>query len=90
MFGGGVALDASGHGESDDMDTDPGYETPSAYVGDVPAVAPAADREGLAGNSLGRAVCLHPLFEREVEAGVTRESFTARSGPLANPNDSGL
>ncbi|PSQ26333.1 alpha/beta hydrolase [Halobacteriales archaeon QS_8_65_32] len=61
---GGVALDVSGHGESEDVDAEPGYETLSAYADDVLAVAAQTDCRVLVGNSLGGAVCLHLLLER--------------------------
>lgn len=64
---GGVALDLSGHGESEDIDAEPGYETLSAYTDDVLAVAEETDSRVLVGNSLGGAVCLHLLLERDVE-----------------------
>ncbi len=61
-----VALDLSGHGESDDVAAEPGYETLSAYVDDVVAVADAVDADVLLGNSLGGAVVLTALAEREL------------------------
>jgi pimeloyl-ACP methyl ester carboxylesterase len=64
---GGVALDLSGHGESEDIDADPGYEALSAYADDMLAVAEATNSRVLVGNSLGGAVCLHALLERETE-----------------------
>ncbi|PSP75248.1 alpha/beta hydrolase [Halobacteriales archaeon QS_3_64_16] len=64
---GGTALDLSGHGESEDIDADPGYEALSAYADDVLAVAEATDSNVLVGNSLGGAVCLHALLERETD-----------------------
>jgi len=51
-----VALDLSGHGESEDVDTPPGPETLAAYAEDVAAVAQATDADVLVGNSLGGAV----------------------------------
>ncbi|RLM57407.1 alpha/beta hydrolase [Halobellus sp. Atlit-31R] len=62
-----VALDLSGHGESDDVAAEPGYEALSAYVDDVVAVAEAVDADVLLGNSLGGAVVLTALLEREVD-----------------------
>ena len=53
-----AALDLSGHGESDDVDAEPGYTALSAYVDDVLAVAEAVDADVLVGNSLGGAVLL--------------------------------
>jgi len=62
-----VAPDLSGHGESADVDADPGYETLAAYADDVLAVASATDAGILAGHSLGGAVVLHVLLERTEE-----------------------
>ncbi|GGJ06445.1 carboxylesterase [Halobellus salinus] len=62
-----VALDLSGHGESDDVSAEPGYETLSAYVDDVVAVAEAAGGDVLLGNSLGGAVALTALVERDLD-----------------------
>ncbi|HET7324476.1 MAG TPA: alpha/beta hydrolase [Halococcus sp.] len=62
----GVALDLSGHGDSEDVDADAGYETLSAYADDVLAVANETDSEILVGNSLGGAVLLHLVLERDV------------------------
>jgi pimeloyl-ACP methyl ester carboxylesterase len=62
-----IALDLSGHGESEDVTADPGYEALSAYVDDVVAVAEATDAGVLCGNSLGGAVVLTLLLERDVE-----------------------
>src|SRR6056297_1813317 len=60
-----VALDLSGHGESEDFDADPGWETISAYSDDVLAVAEETDSGVLVGNSLGGAVALHVAIERD-------------------------
>ena len=62
-----VALDLSGHGESDDVSAEPGYETLSAYVDDVVAVAEAVDADVLLGNSLGAAVVLTATVERDLD-----------------------
>jgi len=62
-----VALDLSGHGDSDDVSAEPGYETLSAYVDDVVAVAREVDADVLLGNSLGGAVALTALIERELD-----------------------
>jgi pimeloyl-ACP methyl ester carboxylesterase len=59
-----AALDLSGHGGSDDVAASPGYETLSAYVDDVLAVADAADADVFLGNALGAAVVLTALTER--------------------------
>ena len=53
-----VALDLSGHGESEDVDTAPGPETMAAYAEDVVAVARETGARVLVGNSLGGAVAL--------------------------------
>ena len=60
-----VALDLSGHGDSGNVDVDPGYETLSVYADDVLAVAEETNCEALVGNSLGGAVLLHLAFERD-------------------------
>ena len=60
-----IALDLSGHGDSDDVDADAGYEALSAYADDVLAVADATGSDVLVGNSLGGAVCLHLVLERD-------------------------
>lgn len=62
-----AALDLSGHGESDDVDAEPGYETLSAYVSDVLAVADAVDAEVFVGHSMGGAVLLQAVLDREVD-----------------------
>ncbi|GGC43857.1 alpha/beta fold hydrolase [Haloferax sulfurifontis] len=62
-----VALDLSGHGDSDDVDADAGYEALSAYVDDVVAVAEATDASVLVGNSLGGAVALTLALERDLD-----------------------
>jgi pimeloyl-ACP methyl ester carboxylesterase len=53
-----AALDLSGHGDSEDVDAEPGYETLSAYADDVAAVAEATGATVLCGSSLGGAVAL--------------------------------
>lgn len=62
-----VALDLSGHGDSDDIGADAGFSTLSAYADDVLAVAEETDSRVLAGNSLGGAVALHIALYREFE-----------------------
>lgn len=62
-----AALDLSGHGQSDDVDADPGWSALSAYADDVLAVADAVDARILAGNSLGGAVVLHAVVERDID-----------------------
>ena len=63
-----VAVDLSGHGESDDISAQPGYETLSAYVDDIVAVAEAVDADVFLGNSLGAAVVLTGIVERDLDA----------------------
>ncbi|WP_066413654.1 alpha/beta fold hydrolase [Halorubrum aethiopicum] len=62
-----VALDLSGHGESDDVGTPAGEATLEAYADDVVAVAEATDADALCGNSLGGAVALWTALERDLE-----------------------
>ncbi|SEP96835.1 alpha/beta fold hydrolase [Natrinema salaciae] len=78
-----VSLDLSGHGDSDDIDASAGYTALSAYVDDVLAVAEATDASILVGNSLGGAVVLQLLLEREFEpAAVVLTGTGARLGVL--------
>jgi len=60
-----VALDLSGHGDSEDVATAPGEPTLSAYATDVVAVARAVDADVLVGNSLGGAVAQQVALETE-------------------------
>lgn len=60
-----VALDLSGHGGSEDIETAAGEATMAAYADDVVAVATATDANVLVGNSLGGAVTLWVLLERD-------------------------
>ena len=57
-----VALDLSGHGKSDDIETDAGQETLAAYADDVAAVAREENPEILVGHSLGGAVVFETLL----------------------------
>lgn len=65
-----VAPDLSGHGDSEDVQAAPGYEARSAYTDDVLAALRDAghdpDDSVLVGSSMGGAVCLHLLLERDV------------------------
>ena len=60
-----VALDLSGHGDSDDIDSDAGTATLDAYADDVVAVGRETDAEVLVGNSLGGAVAQWVALERD-------------------------
>lgn len=62
-----VAPDLSGHGDSDDVDADPGFGALSAYADDVIAIAEETDARVLVGNSLGGAVALHIALYRDYE-----------------------
>jgi pimeloyl-ACP methyl ester carboxylesterase len=62
-----IALDLSGHGASEDIAAEPGYETLSAYVDDVLAVAEATGARTLCGSSLGGAVVMTLALERDFE-----------------------
>lgn len=64
--GRGVALDLSGHGDSEDIATQPGPETLSAYAADVRAVFEETEGRVLVGNSLGGAVCLRLVLDSEI------------------------
>ncbi|WP_297889138.1 alpha/beta fold hydrolase [uncultured Halorubrum sp.] len=61
----GVAVDLSGHGDSDDVATPAGHETLDAYADDVIAVAERTGATVLCGNSLGGAVALWVALERD-------------------------
>lgn len=65
-----TALDIAGHGESDDIDTDPGPETLDAYAEDVMAVGATVDADVLVGNSLGGAVVLTALLDHDATSGL--------------------
>ena len=62
-----AALDLSGHGDSEDVEADSGWEALSAYADDVSAVAQETDAGVLVGSSLGGAILLHLAIEREFE-----------------------
>ena len=64
-----AALDLSGHGDSADIGTPAGPETLAAYADDVCAVARAVEADVLVGNSLGGAVVLRILLERDHDLG---------------------
>lgn len=66
-----VAVDLSGHGESEDVDTPPGEATLDAYAADVATVSREADADVLVGNSLGGAVVQWVVLETDFDpAGI--------------------
>ncbi|WP_254863181.1 alpha/beta fold hydrolase [Halovivax gelatinilyticus] len=76
-------VDLSGHGESEDVDADPGYQTLSAYADDVLAVRDRTDDRILVGTSLGAAVVLHLCIDRNVDVdGIVLTGAGARLGVL--------
>lgn len=62
-----VAVDLSGHGDSDDVATDHGTETLDAYADDVVAVCEETDATVLCGNSMGGAVAMWVALERDID-----------------------
>jgi len=62
-----VAVDLSGHGDSDDVETAPGAETLDAYADDVVAVCEVTGATALCGNSMGGAVALWVALERDLD-----------------------
>ena len=62
-----VAVDLSGHGDSEDVDAAAGRETLEAYADDVVAVCEATGASVLCGNSMGGAVALWVALERDLE-----------------------
>ncbi|WP_330632010.1 alpha/beta fold hydrolase [Halocatena halophila] len=62
-----VALDLSGHGKSDPIDTPAGEATLSAYADDLEAVVNTVDGKYVVGNSLGGAVVLWSALERNLD-----------------------
>ncbi|MEY7848187.1 alpha/beta fold hydrolase [Natrarchaeobius sp. A-rgal3] len=78
-----VALDLSGHGDSTDVDATTGYSTLSAYADDLLAVVERSDARILLGSSLGGAVVVHALLERDLEVDAAIVTGTgARMGVL--------
>lgn len=61
-----VALDLSGHGDSDDVDATGGADALEAYADDVVAVARETGASILVGNSLGGAVAMWIALERDL------------------------
>lgn len=62
-----AALDLSGHGESEDIDVEPGTEALDKYVGDVEAVARRTNADVLVGNSLGGAVAMQTYIDGNLD-----------------------
>lgn len=62
-----AALDLSGHGDSDDVDAEPGAAALEAYVADVEAVAGEVGADVLVGNSLGGAVAMQTYLDGNVD-----------------------
>jgi pimeloyl-ACP methyl ester carboxylesterase len=78
-----VRVDLSGHGDSEDADASAGYTALSAYADDVLAVVAATDADVLVGSSLGGAVVLQILLERDVDLeAVVLTGTGARLGVL--------
>lgn len=76
-----AAVDLSGHGDSEDVETPAGQETLAAYANDVVAVARDTDAEVLVGNSMGGAVLFEVLLERDFDpAGVVFAGSGAKLG----------
>jgi pimeloyl-ACP methyl ester carboxylesterase len=83
-----VALDLSGHGDSEDVDADPGRETLRAYAADVRAVARETDAAVLVGNSLGGAVVLSILLDGALDpAGAVLQGTGAKLAVSASLRD---
>jgi pimeloyl-ACP methyl ester carboxylesterase len=61
-----AAVDLSGHGDSDDVDTAPGEPTLGAYADDVRAVARETGARVVVGNSMGGAVAMWIALERDL------------------------
>ena len=77
-----VALDLSGHGDSEDVATAPGRETLDAYAADVVAVARVVDATVLVGNSLGGAVAQWVALETDWEPEALVLTGTGPSLPV--------
>ncbi|QZA87677.1 alpha/beta hydrolase [Salinarchaeum sp. IM2453] len=79
-----AAIDLSGHGCSEDITADPGFETLSAYADDITAVAKEVNANVLVGCSLGGAVILHLLAERDTDITAAVISGTGPRMPVLN------
>ncbi len=62
-----TAVDLAGHGDSDDVDAEAGRGTLEAYADDVVAACEATDASVLCGNSMGGAVALWTVLERDLD-----------------------
>ena len=62
-----AAVDLSGHGDSDDIEAEPGIKTLSAYANDIVAVCEATGASVLCGHSMGGAVALWVALERDLD-----------------------
>lgn len=62
-----IAVELSGHGESDDVDAAGGPDALEAYTDDVVAVAEETGASVLVGNSLGGAVAMWTAMERDLD-----------------------
>ncbi len=78
-----VALDLSGHGESDDISTPAGPETLDAYADDIVAVARETGVSVLVGNSMGGALVQHILLERDLDVEAAVLAGTGAKLPVA-------
>ncbi|MDG5819302.1 alpha/beta hydrolase [Natronococcus sp. A-GB7] len=78
-----VTIDLSGHGDSEDVAASAGYTALSAYADDVAAVLEETDARILGGSSLGGAVAMHLLLEREPDVdGIVLAGTGAKLGVL--------
>lgn len=84
-IGPAVAVDLTGHGDSDDADLEPGLETMEAYADDVVAVAEATSARTLVGNSMGGTVALWVALERDLD--VDRLVFCGTGAKLGVGDD---
>jgi len=82
-----IALDLSGHGESEDIDAAPGYETLSAYVDDVLAVVETTGARVLCGNSLGGAILLTLVLDRGPDVDLSGLVLSGTGAKLAVLDD---
>lgn len=79
-----VAVDLSGHGESDDVAALSGGEALDAYASDVVAVAEETGASVLVGNSLGGAVALWVALERDLSLDALVLAGTGAKLPVLN------